>query len=143
MSTNTATTVTDQVALGGAYLDEVAPGWYNGIDLDRLDIGHLENCVCGQTFGTYTRTPKLLEFAQRLKEPSIWSPSWIVVWRKRADWTVDHGFDVDPMVYGVAYLTAAWKTEIERRRAADQDLAVVHRLRPAAPAPGAYSLLAA
>ena len=41
-------TVADRVAAGAAYLDEREPGWWQRIDLDRLDLQAQCRCVLGQ-----------------------------------------------------------------------------------------------
>jgi hypothetical protein len=38
---------------GMAWLDVHAPGWVEKIDLDRLDMRSMENCVLGQLYGSY------------------------------------------------------------------------------------------
>jgi hypothetical protein len=43
-----------RVANGVALLDQAEPGWWQSIDLHRLDQGSIENCVLGQTFGEYS-----------------------------------------------------------------------------------------
>ena len=48
--------IADRVAAGVAYLDqlEADPNWWVGrIDVDRLDIAHVFNCVLGQIYGSY------------------------------------------------------------------------------------------
>lgn len=42
-----------RVAKGAVRLDAVYPGWYDKIDLDRLDLSHWQLCVLGQLYGTY------------------------------------------------------------------------------------------
>ena len=38
---------------GATLLDSETPGWAEGIDPDRLSLGSCEDCVFGQTFGSY------------------------------------------------------------------------------------------
>jgi hypothetical protein len=42
------TTSAEAVANGAQLLDEKRPGWWREIDVDRLAIGSMERCVCGQ-----------------------------------------------------------------------------------------------
>lgn len=47
------TSISERVAAGTAWLDENRPGWFNEIDLRRLDLHECCLCVIGQTFGCY------------------------------------------------------------------------------------------
>lgn len=38
---------------GAIVLDEQVPGWTNRVDLDRLRMSSVHNCVLGQVFGGY------------------------------------------------------------------------------------------
>lgn len=42
-----------RVYLGAEWLDEKRPGWWQSIDLDRLDISDCDRCVLGQVFGGF------------------------------------------------------------------------------------------
>lgn len=135
-----STSMKEKVDAGAAYLDEVAPGWYNGIDLGRLNIADPYLCVCGQTFGSYSRALKLVEFEARCYADSILSAEGLEDYlRVATPWAITHGFnapwpDVD-------LLTSVWKAEIIRRRMADETLAQ-DRLAETSKA-GAYAMLAA
>lgn len=37
-----------RVAAGAAWLDEVDPGWWELVELDRLDLASCDDCVLGQ-----------------------------------------------------------------------------------------------
>ena len=45
----------DRVRTGVALLDEKVPGWFERIDLDRLDMDSCARCVLGQLFGSFVR----------------------------------------------------------------------------------------
>lgn len=42
-----------RVEAGVEWLNENRPGWYNEIDLDRLDIYSEKRCIIGQLYGRY------------------------------------------------------------------------------------------
>lgn len=46
-------TVAERVAAGVKVLDQYIPGWEDQIDLERLNVGHMERCVIGQLFGDF------------------------------------------------------------------------------------------
>ena len=48
-------TITERVERGAALLDEKMPGWWQRVDLGRLDIESGCNCVIGQ-LGSYPET---------------------------------------------------------------------------------------
>lgn len=43
-------TIAERVAAGAAFLDEHDPGWWERINLGRLDLNDTCNCVLGQAF---------------------------------------------------------------------------------------------
>jgi hypothetical protein len=92
-------TITERAERGAALLDETLPGWWQGIDLDRLDIESECDCIAGQVGGDYLAgTEKLLGLR-----------TW------EAD--VAHGFgadDEDKDEYHA--LTLAWRALILKRR---------------------------
>lgn len=95
-------TVAERAERGAALLDERRPGWWQGIDLGRLDIGSTCNCVVGQVyaaggFGAFTRALYALGVG-----------GW--------DQDEEHGFDAECSEY--AELTAAWRDLVLSRRAA-------------------------
>lgn len=51
----------DRINLGVEWLDKVRPDWFDSIDLDRLDISCIDNCVLGQVFGEFGNAPLLEE----------------------------------------------------------------------------------
>jgi hypothetical protein len=96
--------ITERVERGAALLDEKRPGWWQGIDLDRLDIGSPCNCVAGQ-LGTG-------------EDPYSLTVSALGIWG--ADEECEHGFEApfamitSDREYGP--LTEAWRDLITRRR---------------------------
>lgn len=51
-------TIEQRVAAGAEWLDANAPGWEAQIDLSSLDIEEPCNCVLGQVYGHYFRSPQ-------------------------------------------------------------------------------------
>lgn len=47
-------TVTERVERGAALLDEKRPGWWQRIDLGRLDLAENCDCILGQLDGDYS-----------------------------------------------------------------------------------------
>jgi hypothetical protein len=50
-----------RVKAGAAVLDKDWQGWRSGIDLERLDITSIGNCVLGQLYGDYGTGWRTLE----------------------------------------------------------------------------------
>lgn len=94
---------------GARYLDEVAPGWADDVDLWSLDLAHGSTCVLGQLHGS---------FSMGLGRAGVFSLSSA----PRASFSpVDLGFHC---IQGVCealqeqdyeYLNHAWHEEIEKR----------------------------
>lgn len=118
-----------RVRRGAAYLDEVAPGWSDHLNLFRLDLAHGDACVLGQLHGSYSIG---------LGRSGIFSVSSA----PRASFSpVDLGFHC---VQGVCealqeqdyeYLNQAWHEEVEKRTAATR------RTRRAAPIAGSLRVV--
>jgi hypothetical protein len=95
-----------RVARGVAFLNARVPGWEERVDLNTLDIQHLEHCVLGQLFGDYVIGVEelgLKEEGDRLDEVSVHSLGFQA-----------SGDEGQPTY---ADLTEAWKAIIEERRA--------------------------
>jgi hypothetical protein len=91
--------ITERVERGAALLDEKRPGWWQFIDLDRLDIEDGCDCVAGQLDGTANYMRALRRIGLSGSEADA----------------VSHGFESgDDEEY--AGLTEAWRTLIARRR---------------------------
>lgn len=43
----------NEVRKGIQWLDEEVPDWRESINRDRLDMGHIHDCILGQVFGDY------------------------------------------------------------------------------------------
>lgn len=43
----------EEVAKGARLMDRILPGWYRGVDLDRLNMSDGTMCLLGQTFGVH------------------------------------------------------------------------------------------
>ena len=100
----------ERVAAGAALLDSRRPGWYQGIDLNRLDIADPVNCVLGQTggyFGYYRELNRLdiVDQAHAYGFTQDRSMFWAFF-----PWLAGDAFDL---------LTLSWRAEITKRRLAD------------------------
>jgi len=92
---------TEAVALGMKELDRGRPGWEHHIDLDKLNVGHMGNCVLGQLFGgNWLAGLIALGCPSHEEEPT---------------WADDRGFRC---VGHEGSLTTAWKRAIQARRQA-------------------------
>lgn len=124
-------TYVEEVNRGAAYLDEVSPGWYLNIDLDNLGMAHLKMCILGQTFGHFHNAPKFSEV--QINPSPMPDLDWGVArMPKRYGWADDHGFHIAlspflPHREAMREYTAlgeVWKAEINRRRLADNGVAI-------------------
>lgn len=81
----------EQIARGAAWLDENTPGWRQCIDLARLSLASLDDCIVGQ-----------LRLAEVVP----------------GGYNAEFGFDLpQPIEYGkYAQLTAEWRDYIEATR---------------------------
>lgn len=112
-------TFAKRVELGGAWLDEVSPGWLNELDLTRLDVGLMTRCVLGQLDRVHEVT-----FANR-SESLWWQVGFRSSQREYGD-AVRYGFWLssdelwsDHSWVGhetYAMLTDAWRAYVTRRR---------------------------
>jgi hypothetical protein len=98
-------TIAERVARGAALLDEREPGWWQRIDLSKLDLASTCRCVLGQLNtdrdGPYPRWSDILDrFGVQLRNE------------------FSHGFNVggEGTEAKFANLTAAWRELIEERR---------------------------
>lgn len=69
----------NEIKAGAAYLDRVRPGWEHYIDLELLDMDHMNNCVIGQVFGNYLDwLLRVGSMADEVKELGFFgSVSWV------------------------------------------------------------------
>lgn len=98
--------IAERVKRGAALLDEKRPGWWQRIDLGRLDVASDCDCVGGQLPGGYGKV------ADDLFGPGV-----------TFSLEVSHGFEADGDFEGgdageFAALTEAWRSLILARRAA-------------------------
>jgi hypothetical protein len=92
------------VERGAALLDERLPGWYEKIDLDKLDLASCENCVLGQLHGRKYERLRHRRYYRGLDRLGILD-------RKAGDF----GFTVRGSGR-FENLTAEWRRVIKRRR---------------------------
>jgi hypothetical protein len=91
--------ITKRVERGAALLDEKRPGWWQGIDLDRLDISSCSDCIAGQIGGG--------NYLIGAEGAGLWT------WEE----DVAHGFGAEAASFAeYGALTAAWRDLIVRRR---------------------------
>jgi hypothetical protein len=86
-------TIEQRVEAGASWLDQHAPGWFDVVDLGRLDVSEPECCPLGFIYGNWWDAP----------EPIAMRADLGFYYRH------DHT-EYEP-------LTDAWRAEIERRRA--------------------------
>jgi hypothetical protein len=99
-------TIAECVARGAALLDEHEPGWWQRIDLDRLNIASCEDCTLGQLHGDFTDGLAAL-YLTAADEPEDHGFMWY--------WSGRNADEADE----AENLTAAWRTLIEERRAGE------------------------
>lgn len=99
--------VADRVAKGAALLDRELPDWAREIDLERLDITQVDDCILGQLY-------------------TSWADGMISLFGSGCVGTPvgsDHGFNLTPFEwdeyndgYGVEIdLFNAWSVEVHKR----------------------------
>lgn len=106
-----APTVAERVAAGAAWLDQHEPGWWQRINLDRLNLNSECNCILGQLHGRYNDAPAVGAAALNGDGGSHYA-----ILR----WALPLGFalDWDDCRTDGRELTAAWRDLISARRAA-------------------------
>jgi hypothetical protein len=103
-------TITERVAAGAAYLDEIEPGWVERIDLGKLVLSSPCRCILGQLHGDYWRSPLMAPYR------TAYDPDQLA---EGDDRSAALGFTVTRDSYDSLQfdaLTAEWKRLIEARR---------------------------
>jgi hypothetical protein len=95
-------TVAERVADGVALLDEMNPGWWDGIDLETLRIEYADSCVLGQVYGSFAAGCMLLSG----REAGV------------SDWEATHGFGQIEIDESWQPLQDAWFGVISARQLA-------------------------
>jgi hypothetical protein len=95
-------TVTSRVADGVALLDEMNPGWWDGIDLETLRIEYADSCVLGQVYDSFAYGCLWLSG----REAGV------------SDWEALHGFGQVEIDESWAPLQAEWEMVIAARQLA-------------------------
>lgn len=109
----------EEITRGAQVLDQHVPaGWRDRVDLDVLDMWHVERCVTGQLLnvtgsGIYGGDRPWAVALSDLGAPppgprNYTSPAQV-------EWTYEHGFNARPDANGVqhyATLTAEWRAYI-------------------------------
>jgi hypothetical protein len=102
-------TITQVVGRGAALLDRECPGWENEIDLTRLDLSSVYDCVLGQIYG--------VEPARRRYARPGYSYGREELGIGCIQASIDHGFSLgcEPS-WSYRSLTDEWKHLIATRR---------------------------
>jgi hypothetical protein len=96
----------ERVEHGARFLNVRVPGWYEMIDVERLDIRNKYACVLGQVYGEYSRgLQELFGFE--------------LCYAVQLQAVKDYGFDAGPQA-SFAVLTAIWKDVVRGRQQAAQ-----------------------
>ena len=103
------------VGRGAAWLNEHRPGWQDKIDLDRLALESCTRCVLGQLYGSFSEGLDVLFDSFRMggRPPDTAEFGFAV---RDQEYGPDLSTDQARPAYGA--LTALWREEIARRRAA-------------------------
>lgn len=95
----------EAVANGAQLLDEKRPGWYDLIDLDKLNVANDEVCICGQLEKYEAKAMDIWDLVAKNGDQSMIDKGVYRVWD--TPWTY-------------AELTVEWKKAIQARREADK-----------------------
>lgn len=107
MGTVDVAAIPDRVAAGAEHLDREAPGWWQDIDLEDLDLASDCRCILGQVIGEYTAA---------LDELKVCDGEGLGFDAVMGDYD-DPIAEVRRRDAEYAALTAEWKRVIEARRA--------------------------
>jgi len=116
------------VAAGGKWLDAHGPvdGWWNRIDLDRLNIANHINCVLGQVFADYV---------PHKDGGYSWAANYLLRGEHGLRIACELGFnypydlrDPEDFAWGCLALTEAWRHYITARRVSEQEPWITGRL---------------
>lgn len=66
----------ERVTRGAQLLDEIRPGWYEEINLDKLNMESTCNCIVGQLVGTFCNWTVLGSYYEEIKDPSEYGWDW-------------------------------------------------------------------
>lgn len=94
-------TLTDAQARGSALLDDVHPGWRAELDVDRLDLNAVYDCVLGQL---YPREG-YLNAVRRLYDLEVAALDG-------NDWSIHHGFNARVPVDGMGYYNTPYPVRV-------------------------------
>jgi hypothetical protein len=100
----------DRVKRGASFLDEEKPGWFNLIDLDKLNMGDGSDCVIGQLFKDVDLDYKESAYFFGVEEMHIGESGWPNEYTLgfMLDWKMGNSRNWE-------LLTDAWKIEITNR----------------------------
>lgn len=120
----TILTFADAVRVTATDLDELRPGWHDGLDLHRLNMYTTCDCVLGQLFGSHERGLTALAHHRRPDTPGeTVGYRWHIVHARASQ------FDCP---------AALWRREVLARRDADARANVRARVRAVAPSRDAW-----
>lgn len=99
-------TTIPEVERGAAWLDENVPGWWEWIQVERLDLRQCDLCICGQLLATLELDQEISHFLGMM-EPSYGFDADDGAARTQESWLASYR---DRQL--------AWEEEILRRRGA-------------------------
>lgn len=103
------------VQKGAVWFDETVPGWVDKVDTEKLNLGSVDNCICGQIYGAYAKRPGFVfcgaDFGFYLRNYELFN------WESQLRW---HNYTHDE-IRAEAYkaLKVLWLDEIFWRRNPD------------------------
>lgn len=112
----------EKVKAGAAWLDQVAPGWHNKADINKLDLGYSSACTLGQTLGALASknlctdskfsVPRGFLVQSYIRSEKTWFGKTRHIYMTDGDLKTEY-----------RKLSSAWIQEILRRRANDRIMA--------------------
>lgn len=99
-------TVQEHVRKSALKLDAELPGWYRHVNLNRLQMGNTEQCICGQLVNAGLNV-------SNIKSSEGFSGYYMDIDRKRGFYLPDHEYHMGNEVLG-----RLWRRQIRKRLAA-------------------------
>ena len=99
----------ENVTRGAVWLDEKEPGWWERIDLERLDMDSLTDCIIGQLYGDFWDWEEVRDNSEAASDLGFDAYSDYELREKFGYYCHDVGGDY-------AVLWALWNEEIAERK---------------------------
>lgn len=81
-----------RVERGAAWLDNVQPGWESRVDVTTLNLNSPLDCVCGQVFGNWERTPRFAKWGNAIENGgfvrALFAATRLGIWARRRGFLV-------------------------------------------------------